>query len=149
MTWLERGEDFRMRKIDPIEVTGRRIGIEPEICPRHQRDGFVLEGADAQFWPLQVDKRSDRPAILLFDVADDAHKLTHAIMRGMAHVDAEHIGARDEQRRNGDTIARGRTKGRDDLGAAAPPHRAGLPVEGSDCDDRAPGTWASALPAPR
>ena len=49
-------------------------------------------------------------------------QLAHRIVRGVAHVDAEHVGARLEQARDDGLIRRRRTKSRDDLGAAQPSH---------------------------
>ena len=54
-----------------VGVPRRRIGIEDEVGARRKRDGIVLECADAQLRSLQVDKRGDRPAVLLLDVPDD------------------------------------------------------------------------------
>ena len=55
-----------------------------------------------------------------------ADQLAHAVVRGVAHVDAEHVGAGLEQPRDHRRHSGGRTEGGDDLGAAQPSHLAGL-----------------------
>jgi hypothetical protein len=93
-----------MRKIDPPGIARRGIGVEREFRAARQNGGVVLESADTQLRPLQIDERGDRPAAFLLEVADDPHQLAHAVMRRMAHVDAEDIGAGIEQRRDGGAL---------------------------------------------
>ena len=55
------------------------------------------EGAEPQLRALQVDQDADRPAGVRLDAADHADQLAHAVVAGVAHVDAEHVGAGLEQ----------------------------------------------------
>ena len=55
------------------------------------------------------------------------HNLAHPIRRCVAHVDAKHVGAGVKQRSHDASIGGGWTQRGDDFGAAAAPHRGGLP----------------------
>src|SRR5204862_442003 len=77
---LDRRQNFRMRKLDAGVVAGCRIGIKLEACILGQGDRSAREGADPQFWPLQVDQHTDRPPILELDRADRGHQIAHALM---------------------------------------------------------------------
>ena len=72
---------------------GARIGVEHEGLALHQHRGSAGEGPDPELRSLQVDQDADRPAVLAFDRADRRHQLAHARVRGVAHVDAEDVGA--------------------------------------------------------
>ncbi len=97
---LDRGEDFGVRQVHARGVARRRIGIEREALALGQRGGIGREAADPELRSLQVDENADRPAVLAFDRADRRHQLAHALVRGVAHVDAEDVGAGLEQARD-------------------------------------------------
>src|SRR5205085_3490292 len=78
--------------------------------------------AETEFWPLQVDQDADRPAIAALDIADGTHQLAHLVVRGVAHVDAEHIGACLEQTADHRAVGRRRSQRRQDLDTAQAPH---------------------------
>ena len=56
-----------------------------------------LEFADPQLRPLQIDENADRAIEFLFERADHRDALAHRVVRGVAHVDAEDVGAGLEQ----------------------------------------------------
>ena len=78
------------------------------------------------FGPCRSTSIADRPAGLLLERADHRHPLAHRVMRGVAHVDAEDVGAGGEQSRDGLAVGRGRAEGGDDLDAAAATGMQGL-----------------------
>ena len=86
-----------MRKIDARLVAERRIGIEREGVALAQLRRPGLEFADAQLRPLQIDENADRPVVLLLERANHRDALAHRVVRGVAHVDAEDVGAGVEQ----------------------------------------------------
>ena len=102
---------------------GRRwIGIEREILALVDLGRAVLEGAEPQFRPLQIHQDADGPAILGFDRADGRHQLAHPLMVGVAHIDAENVGAGLEQPIDDGAIRGGRPQRRNDLGTPLPSH---------------------------
>ena len=76
------------------------------------------EGAKPELRALQVDEDADRAVHFFLERADRRHPLAHPVMRGVAHVDAEHVGAGGEQGGDGLAIVRGGAEGGDDLDAA-------------------------------
>lgn len=90
---LHRFQNFRMRQEDALVVAGRIVAVEREGLAWDERDLGVGEFSDAQLWSLQVGENADRPATAGFDGADARHQRAHHLMAGMAHVDAEQIGA--------------------------------------------------------
>jgi hypothetical protein len=91
------GEDFGMRQVHARGVAGRGIGVEAEGLVLGQRHGVGRETADPQLRALQIDQDADRPSVLGLHRANRRHQLAHALVRGVAHVDAEDVGARLEQ----------------------------------------------------
>ena len=84
----------------------------------------VLERAEPQLRALQIDQDADRPVILGLDLADARHQLAHPVVIGVAHIDAEDVGAGLEQPADDGAISGGRTERGDDFGAPLPSHRA-------------------------
>ena len=117
-------KDFRMRQLHARGVAGRRVGVENEVLAFVDLRRAVLEGAEPQFGALQIDQDADRPAMFRFHVADVRYQFAHPLMVGMAHIDAEHVGAGPKQLADNSAIARRRTERRDDFGAPLPSHRA-------------------------
>ena len=101
---LDRGEYFRMRQLHAVGVAWRRVGIEREILTGIDFGRSVLESADAQFRTLQIDQDADRPAMFGFDGANRRHQFAHALGIGVAHIDAEDVGACRKQPLNRDAI---------------------------------------------
>ena len=97
---LDGGEDFRMRQVHARGVAGRCVGVEHEGVAGFHRHRAAGERADPQLRPLQIDQDADRPAGVALDRADHAHQLAHALLAGVAHVDAEDVGAGLEQLRD-------------------------------------------------
>src|SRR5207302_1001612 len=77
------------------------------------------------------DQNADRPPVLEFDRADCRHELAHAVVRGMAHVDAEDVGAGPKQAGDDGAVGGRRTEGGDDLGPAQASHQSMIPKSGS------------------
>src|SRR5581483_12491423 len=57
-----------------------------------------------------------------FDIANGLHQLPHLVVRGVAHIDAENVGARLEQAADHRTVGRSRPKRGKDLDTAQTPH---------------------------
>src|SRR5208282_5609543 len=90
----------------------------------------------------QIDQDADRPVVLGFDLADGRHQFAHALVIGVAHIDAEDVGAGLEQPADDGAIPRRRTERRNDLGAPLPSHGVLLPA-----GDFAAGVTALVAPA--
>ena len=86
-----------MRQMHARRVAERRIVVQREDLAWAQRDAAFGELADAQLRPLQVGEYADRPAELFLDLAYTADQCLHRGMVGVAHVDAEDVGACLEQ----------------------------------------------------
>ena len=129
----DRGENFRMREICACGIARRRVAVEYEACAFLHHRRAAGEGAEPQLRPLQIDQDADRPRGVLFDAADHADQFAHAVLAGVAHIDAEHVGAGLEQLGDHCGVGRGGPQRGDDLGAAQPSHRLPLPA-GADGD---------------
>src|ERR1700761_4929539 len=101
------------------------VGIECEVLAVLQLHRAFGERAEPQFRALQIDQDADRTAIARLDVADGFHQLAHLVVRRVAHVDAEHVGAGFEQPPYHGAVGGSRAKRCEDLDAAKPSH--GLP----------------------
>jgi len=82
-----------MRQVHACRVARRRIVVEDKILAVVDLGKIVLEAAEPQLRALQIDEDADRPLAFGFDRADRFHQLAHPIVRGVAHIDAEDIGA--------------------------------------------------------
>ena len=82
-----------MRQMYACRVAGRRIGVEHELLALVEVGCGILERTEPQLRSLQIDQDADRPIILGFDRANRCHELAHAVVAGMAHVDAKYVGA--------------------------------------------------------
>ena len=125
---LERREDLRVGQLDALGVARRRVGIEDEGLAGRQRDRAVGEGADAELRALQVDEDADRPLGIGLDLADCRHQAAEHVVVGVAHVDAEDVGAGPEEAADLRLVGGRRTEGREDLDLARPPHPPPVPV---------------------
>ena len=115
----ERAQDFRMGQIDARRAARGGVAVEGEVRrPCAGRRAPPANAPSLQLRALQVDEDADRAAHLLLERADRRHPLAHGVMRGVAHVDAEHVGAGGEQGGDGLAIVRGGAEGGDDLDAA-------------------------------
>src|SRR4051812_46427340 len=111
-----------MRKLNPGSVAGRLVGIQHETCAVLELDRPFGEGADAKFWALKIDQDADRAAVAALDIADRGHHLAHLVVRGVAHIDAEDVGAGFEQAADHRAVGSGGAEGRKDLDAAQASH---------------------------
>ncbi len=73
------------------------------MLPLVDHDCALGKAAEPQFRSLQIDENADRTAVLGFYGADSGHKLAHALVTGVAHIDAKYVGAGFEQ--PGDRLA--------------------------------------------
>ena len=116
-------EDLGMRQLRTFGVAGRRIIIEDENLAIGERGRTGCEAPDPELGSLQIDQNADRAAVLEFDRADRRHELAHAVVAGVAHVDAEDVGACREQLRDHIAVRGRRTEGRDDFCPAQTSHQ--------------------------
>jgi hypothetical protein len=118
----QRCKDLRMRQRRARLAACRRIEIEAKRFAGHEIDEAVGKRAHAQLRPLQVEQDADRPPGIALDPADDLEALAMLLVRAVAEVQAEHVGAGVEQRAYGGGVrARGPERG-DDLGVALTAH---------------------------
>ena len=91
----------------------------------------VLENAPSRsFGPCRSTRMPIGRLILGFDLADGRHQFAHALVIGVAHIDAEDVGAGLEQPADDGAIARCRAQRGDDFGAPLPSHCVlALPVQ--------------------
>jgi len=85
-----------MGQVDAGGIARRGIGIEHEALAVGEDRRTLLEGAKPQLRALQIDENADRAIITCLDIADGRDELTHLVMRGVAHIDAENIRPRLE-----------------------------------------------------
>ena len=122
ITGLQSPQDFRMRQIHARCIAHRLLAVEDDAIALFKRHAAVLELAATQFWPLQIDENANRSAMLFFDGTNGGDALAHALMAGVAHVDAKHVGAGEKQPFDYGRILRGRSKRGENLDAAVPSH---------------------------
>ena len=82
-----------MRQMHARGVAGLVPVVQNEGLSNLQRDLALGELADAQLRPLKVGENADRPPHALFDGPDTLDQIAHQVMAGMAHIDAEDVGA--------------------------------------------------------
>jgi hypothetical protein len=82
-----------VREVDSLVVAGCFVAIEAEDLPLLQHCLVAAELADAKLRPLQVRDDRRRPLQILLQRADDLDQPAVVVMRAVAHVDAECIGA--------------------------------------------------------
>src|SRR6266436_9038665 len=93
MTRLERCQNFRVRKLNAGVVAGSLVGIEDKTFAVVKLNRALGERAQAKLWALQVDENADRAAVAGLDVANGLDQFAHLVVRGVAHIDAEDVGA--------------------------------------------------------
>src|SRR5262249_5266942 len=107
--------------------------------------GAFRERADPEFGSLQVDQDADRPAVAGLDIADVGDELAHLVVRRVAHVDAEDVGAGLEQLADHRAVRRSRAQCRQDLDTAQAPHFLVPGGVGATAGGRAGGLGGAAL----
>ncbi len=115
-------EDLAMGKIDTALITGLGIVVEDENVTGIDANFLVAERADTQLRALQIDENADRPFLTGLDGTNDVAVLFEQIMRGMAHVDAKHVRAGNEQIFDLLKSGGGGSERSNDLNAAVSPH---------------------------
>ncbi len=90
---LQRFQDFAVRQVHARLVAGRCIGIEVESGADFQLHRAIGECADAQFRALQVGENANGAADTFFHVANTLDQGAQKRVIGVAHVDAEYVGA--------------------------------------------------------
>src|SRR6266852_8740422 len=111
-----------MRQLDPGVVTGCLVGIEHEAFAVLELDQAFGERAQAELWSLKIDQDADRPAVARLDIANGLDQFAHLVVRGMAHIYAEDVGAGLEQAADHRAVRGGRAKRCQDLDAAQASH---------------------------
>src|SRR6266849_2024888 len=122
MTRPQRCENFRMRELDAGVVAGSLVGIQDKTFTVVELDRAFGERPQPKFRPLKIDQNADRPAITGLDIANGLDQFAHLVVRGMAHIDAENVGAGLEQAPDHRTVGGCRAKRCKDLDAAQAPH---------------------------
>src|SRR5690606_40728786 len=89
---------------------------------RRQIDMAAGNLADPELRSLQIAQYPDWPADLLLHRADAGNEHPHVVVAGMAHIDAEDVGAGDEQGLDRFLVRGGRSERREDLGLPVAPH---------------------------
>ena len=112
-------DDLRMRQVDARGTAWRRVQIELESLAGLQLHAPAGEIADAQLRALHVGENADRPVEAVLELADHGEARGVILMRAVAEVEPEHVGAGLEQpRQHLRRGARG-AEGGDDLRASA------------------------------
>ena len=119
--------------MDARRSAERGVALEGEEVALVEVHGAAGEGAKPKLRPLQVDEDADWTARFLLERANHRHALAHDVMRGVAHVDAEDVGAGGEQGGDGLAVARGGAEGGDDLCSAATDLHFTSPTIGGAC----------------
>jgi hypothetical protein len=97
MAGLHGVEDRRMGEADTLRRAGRAGLIEDEcLTGLHQR-ASIDEFAEAELGALQIAENADGAAMLGRHVTDGAHERMRRFRARMAHVDAEHVRAGQEE----------------------------------------------------
>src|SRR5258705_10521936 len=122
MTRLERRQNFRVRKLNAGVVAWSLVGIEDKAFAVVKLDRALGERAQAKFWALQVDQNADGGAVGGLHVANGLDQFAHLVVRGVTHVDAEHVGACLEQAPDHRAVGGCGAKRCQDLEAAQAPH---------------------------
>ena len=120
--WLDGREDLRVRKehaLGRARLLGALEAKDGAVVDEHAPAG---EFPDAEFRPLQVGKDADRMAMALGYPTHGILQRARRLVRGVAHVDAEHVDARQEQALDHFRCGRGRAQGRDDLDPSLTSH---------------------------
>ena len=126
---FKRVKDFFVWQLHAGGITLGVVQIKPEIGADDQIFASVIgKHTNPQFWPLKVGQNTDRAVEVRFDLPDDRVARPDFCVVTMAHVQAEHIGARFVQSADHLVIIGCRTKRRDDLYIAVASHEYSLQV---------------------
>ena len=97
MAGLDPVENLLMGQVDPLGVAKRLDLVEGEGLAVLERDLLIREFANAQLGPLQVGENADGPGIFFLQRTDGCVLHLYQVVLGMAHVDAENVGAGNEE----------------------------------------------------
>src|ERR1700732_3633660 len=122
MTRFQRGQNFRMRKLNAGVVAGSLVGIQNKAFAVVELDRAFGERAQPKLGALKVDPNANRAALARLDVANGLDQFAHLVVRGVAHIDAEDVGAGLEQAADHCAVGRCRAKRCKDLDAAQTSH---------------------------
>ena len=95
MVWpgFKAAQNLGMRKRHPVLIPRCGIRVENEFGVLDELDCPVLEGADARFGTLEIEKNANRAPAFFLERPDHSGLRAHLIMRGMAHINSKEIGA--------------------------------------------------------
>src|ERR1700676_1096210 len=122
MTRFQRGQNFRMRKLNAGVVAGSLVGIQHKAFAVVELDRAFGERAQPKLGALKVDQNAYGAAVAGLDVANGLDQFAHLVVRGMAHIDAEDVGAGLEQAPDHRAVGGRRAKRCKDLDAAQSSH---------------------------
>ena len=111
-----------MRQVHARGVARFRIVVKREALTNNEFLTALDEFADPQLRALKVGENADRPAELAFHGPDAADQSLHRRMVGVAHIDAEYIGAGFEKLPDHPLVRRGGTESCDNLDLAVASH---------------------------
>src|SRR5260221_3114664 len=111
-----------MRKLNAGVVAGSLVGIEDKTFTVVELDRAFGERSQAKLWALKVDQNADGAAVARLDVPNGLDQFAHLVVRGVAHIDAEDVGAGLEQAPDHRAVGGCRAKRCKDLDAAQAPH---------------------------
>ena len=123
MAGLKSGQYFRMGQMNALGIARVLDRIKNKFLALFEHHGTVCKNIKPQFRTLQINHDADRTADFAFHFADHRHLLPHAVMRSMAHIDAEDVHARLEQRAHLLHRVGGRAQSGQDLCFSAAAHR--------------------------
>ena len=80
-----------MGQMNPCFITRCLVQIQNYLFTDIDWHSFFSEVSQAQFGPLKIGQDSNRAVLFFFYRAYGFYQLFERVMRGVAHVDAEHI----------------------------------------------------------
>ena len=91
-------ENFRMGDGKRVRFVGGLAADQKDFGTRLEASFASGQFSKAEFGSLQIDKNGDGPSDVRFNIAHRIHEFGELVVRRMAHIDAKHIDAREEQR---------------------------------------------------
>ena len=95
---LNRCEDFGMRYRNVVAAFDRHLAHQAQLVAVMHFALVARQRTETDFRALQIGQDADRAADIFLEIAHDAEFVRQISRRVVAHVDAEDIGARFEQR---------------------------------------------------
>ncbi|MCY1362421.1 hypothetical protein D9M69_491360 [compost metagenome] len=125
---LQRGDDLRVRQVDPRGVARRGVEVEAQGLALGELHLAVGEAADAQFGPLQVHEDAERVVQLALDLAHPGIALGVVGVFAVAEVEAEDVHPGFDQGADVVEAPGGRAEGGEDFDLLVRSHVAGASI---------------------